>query len=249
LSLDQLGRADEELRLAGEIAETIQAIPVLSVVRSAQARIAAERGDLETAGGLAREALDLLEPTGHVESLVLALLSAAEVELAAGANHEAKLLARQSRDLARWSRTAYHEVRSGVVLAQAAWKEGSRSEALADLEQLLPRAREQGYRAIVARILDLRGRIAARSGDLESAAEEFRGAVEEIREIVGPLSEEDRRLFLHHPDWKAAIGNLLETLLTLDRREEALAYLVPLGIAACDVDARTSPEVVEAASP
>ncbi|HEY7728262.1 MAG TPA: tetratricopeptide repeat protein, partial [Candidatus Eisenbacteria bacterium] len=249
LSLDQLGRAEEELALAEGIARGIEAIPVLADSLAARARIAAERGDFHAGRALASEALDLVEPTGHVENLVLALLSAAEVELMAGAPREAKRLARQSRDLARWSRAAYREARSGVLLARAAWKEGSRSEALAELEQLLPRAREGGYRALVARIHDLRGQIAARSGDAASAAEEFRRAAEEIREIVEPLSEEDRRLFLHHPDWKAAIGNLLETLISLGRREEALAYLVPLGIGAGEVEALTPAQAAGAAAP
>lgn len=248
LSLDQLGRAEEELRLAEGIARGIQATSVLADAQGTRARIAAERGDLVAARAVAQEALDLLEPTGHVESLVLALLSAAEVELAGGANREAKLLARQSRDLARWSRTAYHEIRSGVVLAQAAWKEGSRSEALAELEQILPRARENGYRALVARIHDLRGQILVRSGDPAAAAEDFRNAVDEIREILAPLSEEDRRFLLHHPEWKAAIGNLLGTLHSLGRREEALAYLIPLGIGASEVAPRKPSPAVEAAA-
>ena len=56
------------------------------------------------------------------------------------------------------------------------------------------------------------------------------------RDYRASLSEDDRRSFVHHPDWKAVIGNLLDTLMRLGRREEALGYLVPLGVGVCEVE-------------
>jgi hypothetical protein len=71
-----------------------------------------------------------------------------------------------------------------------------------------------------------------------------------MKEIIATLSEEDRRSFVHHPEWKAAIGKLLDTLMRLGRREEALAYLVPLGVGSCDVDlGRTSDVPLSEVSP
>jgi hypothetical protein len=40
---------------------------------------------------------------------------------------------------------------------------------------------------------------------------------------------------VHHPEWKAATGNLLDTLMRLGRRDEALGYLVPLGVGTCEI--------------
>jgi hypothetical protein len=53
--------------------------------------------------------------------------------------------------------------------------------------------------------------------------------------VLVSLSEEDRRSLLHHPEWKGMMGNLLDTLVQVGRREEALAYLVAFGAASCDV--------------
>jgi hypothetical protein len=40
---------------------------------------------------------------------------------------------------------------------------------------------------------------------------------------------------MHHPDWKGMLGNLLDTLVKVDRREEALGYLVAFGAGSCEV--------------
>jgi hypothetical protein len=40
---------------------------------------------------------------------------------------------------------------------------------------------------------------------------------------------------MHHPDWKGMMGNLLDTLVKVGRREEALGYLVAFGAGTCEV--------------
>ena len=57
-----------------------------------------------------------------------------------------------------------------------------------------------------------------------------------MKEILASLGEEDRRSLVHHPDWKEMIGNLLDTLVRIGRREDALAYLVAFGVTSCDVE-------------
>ncbi|HKQ58236.1 MAG TPA: hypothetical protein VJY35_10255, partial [Candidatus Eisenbacteria bacterium] len=84
---------------------------------------------------------------------------------------------------------------------------------------------------------DMLGQIRQRAGDLPGAAEQYVRAGAYVKDIIGALGEEDRRSFVRHPEWKAVIGNLLDTLMHLGRREEALAYLVPLGVGVCEVAA------------
>jgi len=86
------------------------------------------------------------------------------------------------------------------------------------------------------------GEILWDAGDPEGAAGEFIRSAGQMKEIVATLNEEDRRSFVHHPEWKRAIGNLLDTLMRLGRREEALAYLTPLGVSACEFDPTRAPE-------
>ena len=88
---------------------------------------------------------------------------------------------------------------------------------------------------LAARAHDLLGQIREDAGDATGAAAEYVRAGEHMKEIIGALGEEDRRSFVHHPEWKSVIGNLLDTLMRLGRREEALGYLVPLGVGICDV--------------
>ena len=38
-------------------------------------------------------------------------------------------------------------------------------------------------------------------------------AGEHMKEIIASLSEDDRRSFVHHPEWRAVIANLLDTLM------------------------------------
>ena len=57
-----------------------------------------------------------------------------------------------------------------------------------------------------------------------------------MKEILASLGEDDRRSLVHHTDWKATIGNLLETLMRIGRREDALGYLVALGVGSCEVE-------------
>ncbi len=244
LDLDRLKDAEEELARAEAVAREVEANVILASVRASQARIAAERGEIETGRQHAREALELSEPRGAVESHVHALLAAAEVECAAGAGPAARKLARQARDVAHWSHATHQEVRSGLTLVRALLREGSRAEAGRVLDELEPVAREHGYRTLVARVHDLRGRALAGGGDLGGAAAEFRRAAEEMGEILEGLADEDRRFFLHHPEWRAAVGNLLETLQKLGRRDEALAVVERLGADARELAALPAGEEI-----
>jgi tetratricopeptide (TPR) repeat protein/tRNA A-37 threonylcarbamoyl transferase component Bud32 len=236
LSLDQLTRAEANLERAEDLARELDAAPTLSEVHALRAMLLAERGDAEEARAECEEAMALAEPTGHVETLVRGLLAGAEVANAAGEPADARRLARQARDVARWSRMLHFELRAAYEAARAAWREGDPWDAARELREIVPRAEEAGFRPLAARVHDSLGGILWDAGDLEGAAAEFRRSAEAMKEIIATLGEDDRRSFVHHPEWKAAIGNLLDTLMRLGRRDEALGYLVPLGVGSCDVD-------------
>jgi tetratricopeptide (TPR) repeat protein len=248
LDLDQPGRAEEEVRLAEQIADELDAAAILTELWAKRARIAAAGGDIGGAREHARRAIAMAEPTGDVESLVEALLASAEVELAGERWKEANRTASQARDLARWSRMLHWELRAALTAARAAWMGGALSEPMAEVLDLARRAEEREYRALAARIHDLTGEIHAKAGDWEDAAAEFVRAADLMKEILSSLGEEDRRSLVHHPDWKTTIGNLLDTLMRLGRREEALGYLVALGVGSCEVEpgGRGAPAVTEA---
>jgi hypothetical protein len=171
-----------------------------------------------------------------VESLIEALIASAEVELDAGNHVEAKRSARQARDIARWSKMSHFELRAALTAARAACKEGTGSDSLEELGELVRRANERGYRPLAAKACDLIGEIYAKSGDMNAAATEFTRAADQMKEILASLGEEDRRSLVHHPDWKVMIGNLLDTLVRIGRREDALTYLVAFGVTSCDVE-------------
>ncbi len=248
LDLHQLDRAEAETRLAEQIATDLDSAPVLAEVHAKRALIASARGDLGAAREHARLAISLGEPTGQVESLIEALIASAEVELGAGNHGEAKRTGRQARDIARWARMPYFELRAALTAARAACGEGTGSESLEELAQLVKRANEAGYRPLAFRGSNLIGEIHARSGDTGAAAEEFMRAADQMKEILGSLGEEDRRSLVHHPDWKQLIGNLLDTLVKTGRRDEALGYLVAFGVASCDVAPAAEPSVAALAS-
>jgi tetratricopeptide (TPR) repeat protein/tRNA A-37 threonylcarbamoyl transferase component Bud32 len=235
LDLHQLDRAAAEVRLAEQIATDLDSAPILTEVHAKRALLCSARGNLEEAREHVKRALAYGEPTGHVESLIEALVASAQVELKAGNHGEAKRSARQARDIARWSKMAYFELRAALTAARAACGEGTGAESLEELRDLVRRANERGFRSLAAKGLDLIGEIRAKSGDLGGAAEEFTGAADLMREVLVSLSEEDRRSLLHHPEWKGMMGNLLDTLVQVGRRDEALAYLVAFGAASCDV--------------
>jgi tetratricopeptide (TPR) repeat protein/predicted Ser/Thr protein kinase len=236
LSLDRLDRAEAELRQAEAYAREANATAGLAVVHRLRARIAAERGDIVTGRDEARAAMELTEPMGHVENLIGAELAAAEVELAAGAFADARRHAQRAGDTARWAHMAHFELNARLLAAQAAWQHGDGEAAARELVSLEPRAEVHGFLALAARAHDLLGQIREAAEDTEGAAAEYVRAGEHMKEILGSLSEEDRRSFVHHPEWKAVIGNLLDTLMRLGRREEALGYLVPLGVGVCEVE-------------
>ena len=236
LSLDQMARAEMHLSHAEELAKELDAAPTLSEVHALRAMLRAERGDPDEARVESEEAMSLVEPTGHVETLLRALLAGAEVSNAAGEHADARRLARQARDVARWSRMLHFELRAAFEAARATWREGDLWDAARELREIAPRANEAGFRPLTARIHDLLGGILWDAGDLEGAASEFRRSAEAMKEIIATLGDDDRRSFVHHPEWKTAIGNLLDTLMRLGRRDEALGYLVPLGVGTCDVD-------------
>ncbi len=236
LSLDQMARAEEHLKLAQDLAQSLDAGSALTEVHSLRALLFAERGDLDAARREAELSSSFAEPCGHAENLVRSLLANAAVQYAAEEFLDARQLARQARDVARWSRMAHFELRAAYDAARAAWREGDTWEAARELRELAPRAEEGGFRPLAARTHDLLGVILWDAGDVQGAAAEFVHAADQMKEIVAALSEEDRRSFVHHPEWKAAIGNLLDTLMRLGRREVALGYLVPLGVGACDVE-------------
>lgn len=236
LSLDQLSRAEAELTQAETLAREVDATPMLAVAHAIRARIAAERGDIGNGRREARAALELVEPTGLIENMVRAQMAAAEVELAAGEFAEAGRLAHQAADTARWGRNLHLELSAGFLAALAAWREGRGEVAAWELVKLEPRAEQNGFLALAARAHDLLGQIRASANDDVGAADEYVRAGEHMKEIIASLSEDDRRSFVHHPDWKAVIGNLLDTLMRLGRREEALGYLVPLGVGVCEVE-------------
>jgi tetratricopeptide (TPR) repeat protein len=236
LDLHQLDRAEEEVRLAEQIAVELDATAVLAELFAKRALIASARGDLQTARDQARQAISLGEPTGNVESLIEALIASAQREVDAGNYSEGKRAARQARDIARWSKMSHFELRAALMAARAACKEGTGSDSLEELGELVRRANERGYRPLAARACDLIGEIHAKSGDMNAAATEFTRAADQMKEILASLGEEDRRSLVHHPDWKEMIGNLLDTLVRIGRREEALTYLVSFGVTSCDVE-------------
>jgi predicted ATPase/tRNA A-37 threonylcarbamoyl transferase component Bud32 len=250
LSLGQLNRAEMELKRGAELAESIDSSTRLTEIHALWALLETERGDLAAARAAADRALALAEPTGDAEVLVRALLSGAEVRYASEEFEEAKQLARQARDVARWSRMLRFELLGSYDAARAAWREGDVDAAARELRDISPRAEDGGFRPLAARIRGLLGEILWAAGDPAGAADEFAKAADQMKEIIATLSEEDRRSFVHHPEWKAAIGKLLDTLMRLGRREEALAYLVPLGVGSCDVDlGRTSDVPLSEVSP
>jgi tetratricopeptide (TPR) repeat protein len=236
LSLDQLHRAEVELKLGLELAESIDARARLTEIHALWALLHAERHDLMAARDAAERALALAEPTGDAEVLVRALLSSGAVRFVSEEFAEAKRLARQARDVARWSRMLRFELLGAFDAARAAWRDGDVETAAHELREISPRAEEGGFRPIAARVHGLLGEILWAAGDPAGAADEFVRGAEQMKEIIATLSEDDRRSFVHHPEWKAAIGNLLDALMRLGRREEALASLIPLGVGSCDVD-------------
>ena len=143
---------------------------------------------------------------------------------------------------ARWARNVHLELSAMLLSALAAWGEGRNEVAAWELVQLEPRAEKHGFQALAARAHDLLGQIREDAGDSEGAAQEYVRAGEHMKEIIGSLSEDDRRSFVHHPDWRAVTGNLLDTLMRLGRREEAVGFLVPLGVGICEVPSRPRAE-------
>jgi len=243
LSLDQLVRAEEELARATELARELDAGAALAEIHSLRARIAAESGESDTARAEADRALGLAEPSGHAENLVQALLASAEAAFCASDHARAREHARQARDVARWSRMRHFELRAAIASARALWLGGDTWGAAQELRAVVPLAEEAGFMPLAARSHDLLGQILWQAGDAEGAASEFLRSADQMKDMIAALGEEDRRSFVHHPEWKAAIGNLLDTLMRLGRREEALGYLVPLGVGTCDVEPDPSPRV------
>ena len=188
--------------------------------------------------------MSLAEPTGNAENLVRSLLASAEISFAAEEYGPARQLAHQARDVARWSRMLRFELLAAYDEARATWREGDPLDASRELREISPRAEDGGFTPLAARIHGLLGEILWDSGDMGGAATEFIRAADQMKEIIATLGEDDRRSFVHHPEWKGAIGNLLDTLMRLGRREEALAYLVPLGVGSCDVDPSRALEAV-----
>ena len=235
LSLDQLARAEENLDRAEELARAMEMGPALSEIHALRGMLLAERGSVDTARREVERASEAAEPTGHVENLVRALLAQSTVSIASGEYGDARRLAHQARDLARWSRMLHFELRAAFDVARACWKEGATWDAARELRDLVPRAEESGYRPLAARSRDLLGTILWDTGDMEGAAFEFVRAADQMKEIIATLSEDDLRSFVHHPEWKVAIGNLLDALMRLGRRDEALGYLVPLGVGSCEI--------------
>jgi hypothetical protein len=178
-----------------------------------------------------------------VESLVEALLALAEVELSAGRFGESKRAARQARDVAHWSRMPHFELRAALVASRAAWMEGGASEPLAELREFVGRAETREYKALAAQLRHLMGEIHARSSEWDEAATALTRAAEDMKEILLSLTEEDRRSLVHHPDWRSLIGALLDTLIHLGRRDEAISYLAALGMGTCDVAEPRAAEV------
>ncbi|HEU4765120.1 MAG TPA: tetratricopeptide repeat protein, partial [Candidatus Eisenbacteria bacterium] len=235
IDLHQLGRAEEELRLADQLAGALDAAPILTEVLAKRARIASQRGEHEQGRDFARAALSVAEPTGQVESLVEALLALAEVELGAGRFGESKRAARQGRDVAHWSRMPHFELRAALVASRAAWMEGGALEPLAELRAFVERAEAREYKALAAQLRHLMGEIHARSSEWDEAAADLTRAAEDMKEILLSLTEEDRRSLVHHPDWRSLIGALLDTLIHVGRRDEAISYLAALGMGTCEV--------------
>ena len=235
IDLHQLGRAEEELRLADQLAGALDAAPILTEVLAKRARIASQRGEHEQGRDFARAALSVAEPTGQVESLVEALLALAEVELGAGRFGESKRAARQGRDVAHWSRMPHFELRAALVASRAAWMEGGALEPLAELRTFVERAEAREYKALAAQLRHLMGEIHARSSEWDEAAADLTRAAEDMKEILLSLTEEDRRSLVHHPDWRSLIGALLDTLIHVGRRDEAISYLAALGMGTCEV--------------
>ncbi len=178
-----------------------------------------------------------------METLIKAQLAAGRVELASGEPAIARMIASQARDTARWSHMASFELQSGLLAARAAWQAGDASGAATDLAGLLARAEERGYRTLAAECHDLCGRIRAGEGNPAGAVAEYRRAGNRIKDILETMSDEDRRSFVHHPVWRAAISNLLDSLTQLGQREEALGYLIPLGVGVCEIQPARPGEV------
>jgi tetratricopeptide (TPR) repeat protein len=242
LSLAQLSRAEENLDRAEELARAMGMTPTLSEICAIRGMLLAERGSLDRAEAEVERASEYAAPTGHVENLVRALLAQAAVSIATGHHGDARRAARQARDLARWSRMLHFELQAAFVGARACWKEGDTWDAARELRELVPLAEEGGFHPLAARAHDLLGTILWDAGDMEGAAATLVRGADQMKEIIATLSEDDLRSFVHHPEWKVAIGNLLDTLMRLGRRDEALAYLVPLGVGTCDLGtARETP--------
>ena len=246
LSLGQLTRAEEDLNRAWALAESLSAGSHMAEIHGFRALLNAERGELVVARAEAERASSLAEPTGNAETLVRVLLAGAEVAFASEEYAEARQLARQARDVARWSRMLHFELLAAFDVARATWREGDPLDAAHELRGISSRAEEGGFRPLAARIHGLLGELLWDAGDLGGAADEFIHAADQMKEIIATLSEEDRRSFVHHPEWKRAIGNLLDTLMRLERREEALGYLLPLGVGSCEVEPSRALEAVRA---
>jgi tetratricopeptide (TPR) repeat protein/tRNA A-37 threonylcarbamoyl transferase component Bud32 len=237
-SLGELGRAETEYGLAEELARELESASHLTSILAGRTRAAVQRGELEEARRLARAALEQGEPTGHLEHLLRAQLAAAEVELASNEPAIARMIASQARDTARWSNMGSLELQAGVLAAKAAWRASDAAGATGDLQGLLVLAEERGFRILAAECHDLCGRIRAGDGDLAGALAEYRRAGARIQDILETMSDDDRRSFVHHPIWRGAISNLLDSLMQLGQREEALGYLVPLGVGVCEIPVR-----------
>lgn len=246
LSLGELARAEAEYGKAVELALEMGAHPHLTSAEAGRARLATERGDLAAAREHARLALERGEPTGHLENLIKAQLAMAGVEAAEGHWPAAAAIAAQARDTARWSNMGTLEVQAGLLLCEARWRNGDAVGAASELEPLAAVAAERGFRALAAQGHDLRGRIQADGGDLAGAADHFIRSGDAVKDLLESLADDDRRAFVHHPRWRTAIGRMIDTLIQLGRREEALAYLVPLGVGVCEVEpGATGPVPIE----
>jgi hypothetical protein len=131
--------------------------------------------------------------------------------------------------------------RSGIVVAVAALLTmGTAPIAAIDAAEV-----EQHRASLVAQCHDLRGQMRAASGDLAGGANAFRQAGDRMKDLLESMSDDDRRSFVHHPAWRTAITNLIDTLTQIGEREEALGYLMPLGVGTCEVEPRRSAPVAE----
>jgi tetratricopeptide (TPR) repeat protein/predicted Ser/Thr protein kinase len=235
LSLDQLERAGHELGIATDLARETGARADLGAIAALRAHLAVRRGDVASARGHADEALRVAEPTGHAENFIRALLASARVELAAGQSGEAARRAGEARDFARWARMSHFELSAALAALEAAVRGGADGVVAHALAELVRRTGDAGFATLAARAHDLAGELHARAGDPVAAAAAFAHAGDRMQEVLSGMSEDDRRAFVHHPEWRAAIGRLLDALMRLGRRDEALAFLEPFGGVSCDV--------------